>query len=186
MRISGGAAKGRKVESRKAFVGVSELRPTSSKVRQAIFNILGGRIDEAIFLDLYAGSGTVGIEALSRGAARTVFVDENALRINIIGKFLEKFAFSEKSVLLNVKADNFLRRHGWTFDIIFIDPPYLSDEAEKALAIIDESNILKDNGVVIVEHNSKKIIPDNFVSLRLKKVYKYGDTSLSLYRKEMI
>src|SRR5664279_5891043 len=96
MRISGGSAKGRKVGSKKAFVAKGdsdELRPTASKVRQAIFNILAGKIEGSRFLDLYAGTGAVGIEALSRGAGHVVFVENNPARVGIIETLVEKFGF---------------------------------------------------------------------------------------------
>lgn len=187
MRISGGIAKGRKVGLRKAFVKKGEedeLRPTSAKVRQAIFNILGDRIIDAAFLDLYAGTGAVGIEALSRGAGKVFFVDDNSLRISIIKEFLEKFGFKDRAKVVKDKASNFIKKSESVFDIIFVDPPYASGELDMVLPLIDERGILGDNGVVIAEHSSKKRLLSEIGSLRLIKTYKYGDTSLSLYKKE--
>jgi 16S rRNA (guanine966-N2)-methyltransferase len=197
MRISGGIAKGRRVGPRKAFVKKSkagELRPTSAKVRQAIFNILGDKIIGASFLDLYAGTGAVGIEALSRGAKKTVFVDDNSLRVNIIKELIEKFGFKDRAVVIKDKTLNFLRKTEFIFDIIFVDPPYASGEIDVVLPLIDDCNILRDNGIVIAEHSSKKTPPftspldkggiREVGSLRLIKTYRYGDTSLTLYRKE--
>jgi 16S rRNA (guanine(966)-N(2))-methyltransferase RsmD len=197
MRISGGIAKGRRVGLRKSFVKKGEedeLRPTSAKVRQAIFNIIGDRIIDASFLDLYAGTGAVGIEALSRGAGKTVFVDDNSLRVNVIKEVLEKFGLKNRAKVIKDKASNYIKKSEFVFDIIFVDPPYASDEINTILPLIDETDILSDNGVVIAEHSSKKTPP--FASpldkggirgtgnLRLIKTYRYGDTSLTLYRKE--
>ena len=201
MRISGGAAKGRKVGLKKAFAKkgeTDELRPTSAKVRQAIFNILGNILGDKIvgsrFLDLYAGTGAVGIEALSRGAGKTVFVDDNSLRINIIKELLEKFGFKDRAGVVKDKASNFIKKSESVFDIIFVDPPYASGELDMVLPLIDERGILGDNGIVIAEHSSKKTPPftspldkggiRGVGSLKLIKTYKYGDTSLTLYRKE--
>jgi 16S rRNA (guanine(966)-N(2))-methyltransferase RsmD len=191
MRISGGAAKGRKVGLKKAFAKkgeTDELRPTSAKVRQAIFNILGNILGDKIvgsrFLDLYAGTGAVGIEALSRGAGKTVFVDDNSLRINIIKELLEKFGFKDRAGVVKDKASNFIRKSESVFDIIFVDPPYASGELDMVLPLIDEKAILGDNGIVIAEHLTKKILLPEIGSLKLIKTYKYGDTSLTLYRKE--
>lgn len=187
MRISGGIAKGRRVGLRKAFVKkgeAGELRPTSAKVRQAIFNILGDRIIDAAFLDLYAGTGAVGIEALSRGATKTVFVDENSLRVNIIKELLEKFGLKDMARVVKDKASNFIKKSESVFDIIFVDPPYASGELDMVLPFIDERGILGDNGIVIAEHSSKKKLPLEIGSLKLIKTYKYGDTSLTLYGKE--
>jgi 16S rRNA (guanine(966)-N(2))-methyltransferase RsmD len=187
MRISGGIAKGRKVGLRKAFVKKGEedeLRPTSAKVRQAIFNILGDRIIDAAFLDLYAGTGAVGIEALSRGAEKVFFVDDNSLRISIIKELIEKFGFKDRAKVVKDRASNFIKKSESVFDIIFVDPPYASGELDMVLPLIDERSILGDNGVVIAEHSSKKKLLSEIGSLRLIKTYKYGDTSLTLYRKE--
>ncbi|BCB96357.1 N6-adenine-specific methylase [Dissulfurispira thermophila] len=196
MRISGGIAKGRKVGPRKVFVKKYEddkLRPTSAKVRQAIFNILGDKIIGAKFLDLYAGTGVVGIEALSRGAEKTIFVDNNSLRVNVIKDLLEKFGFKDRAVVIKDDAKDFLRKITQNsrlktqdfFDIIFADPPYASGELDIVLALLDEKGILRDNGIVIAEHSSKRSMPLAAGSLKLKKTYKYGDTSLTLYKKEV-
>ncbi|MDI6728614.1 MAG: 16S rRNA (guanine(966)-N(2))-methyltransferase RsmD [Thermodesulfovibrionales bacterium] len=187
MRISGGIAKGRRVGLRKAFVKKGEedeLRPTSAKVRQAIFNILGDRIINAVFLDLYAGTGAVGIEALSRGAGKVFFVDDNSLRISIIKELIGKFGFKDRAEVVKDRASNFIKKSESVFDIIFVDPPYASGELDMVLPLIDERGILGDNGVVIAEHSSKKKLLSEIGSLRLIKTYKYGDTSLTLYRKE--
>ena len=188
MRISGGTAKGRKVGIRKAFLKKAdgdELRPTSAKVRQAIFNIIRNKISGAHFLDLYAGTGAIGIEALSRGVENVVFVEENALRVNIIKELTEKFGFKERAEIVKDQSARFLKKSEATFDIIFVDPPYASDEIAIILPLIDEREVLKDNGIVIVEHASKKALPSEFGALCLTRRYKYGDTSLSLYRKEV-
>jgi len=189
MRISAGDLKGRKVILKKAFIkkgDADELRPTSAKARQAIFNIIGDRIINAIFLDLYAGTGAVGIEALSRGAGKTVFVDDNSLRVNIIKELLDKFGFKDRVRVVKDKASNYIKKSEFVFDIIFVDPPYASDEINTILPLIDETDILSDNGDVIAEHASKKtpLLIRGMGNLRLIKTYKYGDTSLTLYRKE--
>jgi len=111
MRISGGTAKGRKVGTRKAFVakgGNDELRPTAAKVRKAVFDILGPKIVESRFLDMYAGTGAVGIEALSRGAAHTVFVEGNAGRIALIRELLVRFGLSDRATVIKTTAAAFL------------------------------------------------------------------------------
>jgi len=186
MRISGGTAKGRKVGMRKAFVGKGEndeLRPTASKVREAIFNILSGRIIESRFLDLYAGTGAVGIEALSREASQVVMVEDNAARVAIIKDLLEKFGFAGRATVVKNSVAAFLRTPSQAaFDILFLDPPYASDELRHVLPVIDKSNLLAADGIVIVEHSSKHILSNRFANLTLKKAYRYGDTALTLYR----
>lgn len=162
MRISGGIAKGRRTAPQRLIKKASSgerLRPTSSKVREALFDILRDRIEGAKFLDLYAGTGTVGFEALSRGAERAVFVEPHELRSRSIRSSASELGFQDKAQVVRKEAQKFLdsaisAREG--FDIIFLDPPYQSDEIEKVLPIIGESDLLRENGVVVVEHFSKK------------------------------
>ncbi|MEW6118048.1 MAG: 16S rRNA (guanine(966)-N(2))-methyltransferase RsmD [Nitrospirota bacterium] len=184
MRISGGSAKGRKVGFKRAFRQKDEsdeLRPTSAKVREAIFNILRDQITDAVVLDLYAGTGAVGIEALSRGAGRVVFVEHNPQRVSIIKDLTERFGFKDRGVVIKERADRFLKRTEYIFDIIFVDPPYRSEELATVLPLIDARDVLSDRGVLIAEHHAKKKLPASIGNLELKKVYKYGDTSLSVY-----
>ncbi len=186
MRISGGSAKGRKVGLKKAFskkTEGSDLRPTSAKVRKAIFDILGPRIIDAGFLDLYAGTGAVGIEALSRGAGMAVFVDENSVRVKMIRELAEKFGFKKRAEVVRESAALFVKRRETAFDIVFVDPPYASDELQTILPLMESRDILAENAIVIAEHPSKQPPPDVIGSLELAKRYKYGDTSLSLYKK---
>jgi 16S rRNA (guanine(966)-N(2))-methyltransferase RsmD len=186
MRISGGTAKGRKVGIKKAFlvreVG-DELRPTPAKVREAVFNILSGRIEGSAFLDLYAGTGAVGLEALSRGAGRVVFVEENRLRVNLIKEFVDRFGFREKALVVRGRVQDFLRKNEEQFAIIFLDPPYASEETMQVISLIDELGTSGEEGTIIAEHSSRRELGEQAGELVLKKKYKYGDTSLSLYKK---
>jgi 16S rRNA (guanine966-N2)-methyltransferase len=184
MRISGGSAKGRKVGSRKAFVaggGSDELRPTAAKVRQAIFNILAGKIEGSRFLDLYAGTGAVGIEALSRDADHVVFVEDNPARVEIIKNLVEKFGFIGRASVVKAQAASFLKNSTGAFDVIFLDPPYSTDELALSLPLIDESLLVRKEGIVIAEHSAKKVLTCPLNNLKLRKNYRYGDTALTLY-----
>ncbi len=186
MRISGGTAKGRKVGIRKAFLRRAdgdELRPTPAKVRAAVFNILRDRIEGSAFLDLYAGTGAVGIEALSRGAERVVFVEEDHLRVNIIKEFVDRFGFMEKALIVRDRVQDFLRKNEERFAVIFLDPPYASEETMQIISLIDELGTAEEDGTIIAEHSSKRELGERAGELTLKKKYKYGDTSLSLYKK---
>lgn len=187
MRISGGSAKGRNVILKKAFLqknDADELRPTSGKVREAIFNILGPRIADSRFLDLYAGTGAVGLEALSRGASAAVFVDISSHRVKLIRDLAGRFGLGERTVIAQSDALSFLRRNELPFDIIFVDPPYASDEIVSVLPLLDGDDILGADGTIIIEHAKKMTLPERLEHSVLKKCYKYGDTMLSLYRKE--
>lgn len=189
MRISGGMAKGRKISYKRASVSVKgkdKLRPTSSKVREAIFDILRDRIIGSTFVDLYAGSGSVGIEALSRGASYVVFVETNPLRIRIIEQLISEFGFADKSRVMRSTAYDYVEKEakkGSSFDIIFLDPPYQSEELMKVLPLIGKTGLLKPDGILIAEHFSKRTLPEVIEGLRMVKSYRYGDTSLTLFRR---
>jgi len=189
MRISSGEFKGRKIGKKKLFAGKGgrdDLRPTSAKVREAMFDILRNDLAGASFLDLYAGSGTVGIEAASRGADRIIFVEPVRSRAKAIEEIVGEIGLTDKAHVYCEQAGDFLKRAARSderFDIIFADPPYDSDEIDKILPLIDEYGILNDKGVVLVEHARKKTVPEKTAALSLKKQYRYGDTMLALYRK---
>jgi len=190
MRISGGIAKGRKIRTKKFYAKASEnenLRPTSSKVREAIFDIIRDRIEGSSFVDLYAGTGTVGLESLSRGARKTTFVEPSRLRTKAIKETAAQFGFPEKIVVFEGKAEVFLKK-AWEgkkrFDIFFVDPPYFSEEIIKTLPMIGEKGLLEDNGIVIVEHFFKRKLPELVGELEMIRNYRYGDTMLTLYKKK--
>ena len=189
MRISGGTAKGRMTAPKRLLSKTSQgdrLRPTSAKVREALFDILRNSIEEASFADLYAGTGTVGFEALSRGARHAVFVEPDGTRFKTIKGSVSALGFQDRSEVIKGEAWDFLKKsvgRGDTYDIFFLDPPYLSDEIEKVLPIIGEGNLLSERCVVIVEHFSKKKLPETAGTLKMEKTYRYGDTMLTFYRK---
>jgi 16S rRNA (guanine(966)-N(2))-methyltransferase RsmD len=189
MRISGGSAKGRRTATGKIFTRVAKgerLRPTSAKVREALFDILRNSIEGATFVDLYAGTGTVGFESLSRGSAKAVFVEPEPEMTAIMKRNADDFGFSEKVQIIRGRAEEFLARAASAreqYDIYYIDPPYQSDEIEKILPVIGKEDLLKADGIVIVEHFFKKDLPQQIGSLVLHKRYRYGDTMLTLYRR---
>ncbi len=187
MRISGGAVKGRNIRFKEAFSikdKADELRPTASKVREALFDIIRVKLPGAHFLDLYAGTGGVGIEALSRGAAKVVFVESSKSRINVIQRLLKEFGFIERVRVIHSKVGDFIKREagkGQKYDIIFLDPPYHTEELMKILPVIAEGNVLEEDGIVIAEHFFKKKLPESTHTLGVAKSYKYGDTMLTVY-----
>jgi len=160
------------------------LRPTTGKVREALFDILRGRMEGARFLDLYAGTGTVGIAALKEGAAEAVFVESSRESIKKISQLTQKSGLAEKTKIITKKVLPFIEwaeENGLTFDIIFLDPPYHTDEVFSALSAIGKSDILEKEGIVISEHFKKRQLPDRFGKLHKLREYKYGDSVLSLY-----
>lgn len=189
MRISSGEFKGRKIGKTKLFAGkggTDDLRPTSAKVREAIIDILRNDLDGAFFLDLYAGSGTVGVEAASRGADRIIFVEAVRSRARAIEEMVGRIGLTGRTRIYCEQVKTFLKKvslSGERFDIIFADPPYGSDEIDKILPLIAEYGILNEQGVVLIEHARRKTVPEKIAALSLKKQYRYGDTMLALYRK---
>ncbi len=164
----------------------STLRPTTSRVREALFDILRGRITDARFLDLYAGTGAVGIDALKEGASEAVFVEVSKGNVKKINGLIEKYDFNEKSRVINKKVLTFIdiaELQNQKFDIIFLDPPYHTDEIEHVMTAISNAPILDKEGTVIAEHFKKKQLPDSINNLKKIKEYNYGDTVFTFFEK---
>lgn len=177
MIITGGSCKGRKINTVKS----REVRPTSSKIRESIFNMIYSSITKFVMLDLFAGSGIVGLEALSRGAKKVYYVEKNPIVYRLLKENLNNFNFDYEIKLSDalIALKNF---QGIQFDIIFIDPPYASGLVEPILAKIKENDLLADNGIAIVEHSSKFLISDitNKFGFNVQKEKKYGDTCITI------
>src|SRR6185436_17767179 len=184
MRVISGKFRGRKLKSPPSL----GTRPTSDRLRETLFNILAPRIEGARFLDLCAGSGAVGIEALSRGAEHVTFVDQSQEMCALIESNLNslEIARSEYRVVL-ADTSGYLHRHvkngARPFDKIFFDPPYVTDY-EALLNFIGEhsTQILETDGIVIVEHHKKKLLPTQFNALTRYRELRQGDSALSFYR----
>ncbi len=189
MRVISGSASGRTLKTVKS----RDVRPTSDRVKESLFNVLAPRVGDAHFLDLCAGSGGVGIEALSRGAQFCVFVDLSALHLKLVTENLGVTGLSEQAELLRCDARTavaMLARRGDQFDLIFIDPPYGQSLVPEVLAEVALRGILATNGWVICEHYKKDLVPDTVPGgseagglLRFRELH-FGDTILSLYRME--
>lgn len=177
MRVTGGIGRGRRLK----VPSGSRVRPTSDKVKQALFNILGDRVADAAFLDLYAGAGGIGIEALSRGAGRVVFVDSSRGSLAVIKQNIEQTGLGERAQVVPAKAEAFLRKSSESYDIVFLDPPY-AEEMQPLLELIAGSEIVKPEGVVIAEHFKKQPSPEKAGSLSLYREARYGDTVLAFYK----
>lgn len=161
------------------------LRPTTSKVREALFNILRDRINDASFLDLYAGTGAIGIEALKHGASEVIFIEASKICVRHIKQTLTKLGLSGGAKVIPKKVLRVLNGKELkdkNFDIIFLDPPYHTDEINAALTVIGRLHRLKPDGVVVAEHFVKKQLPHEIGSLQFIKNYRYGDTVLTLYK----
>jgi 16S rRNA (guanine966-N2)-methyltransferase len=177
MRVTGGTGRGRRLKTPAG----DRVRPTSDKVKQALFNILGERVIDALFLDLFAGAGSIGIEALSRGAAHVVFVDGSHDSLTVVKHNIERTGFEERSQAVLSKAESFLKKPSGPYDVVYLDPPY-ENEILPLLEQIAEAGMLKPDAIVITEHFKKRPSPASAGDLMLYREAKYGDTVLAFYK----
>lgn len=170
MRVIAGIAKGKRLKAPKG----SSVRPTLDKVKGAIFNILGNRIIEAMVLDLFSGSGALGIEALSRGASSCVFVDT---QIKCIKDNLISTGLNGRVIRGNVeRVIKQLAKENLRFDIVLADPPYGKELARNILSWLQISGILTNSGLIVVEHSKRELIEKEKVREK-----RYGDTVVSVF-----
>lgn len=181
MRVIAGSARGRRL----AAPPGSDTRPTADRVREALFSILGPPAPGAAVLDLFAGAGTLGIEALSRGAERAVFADHARAAARVLRHNLDQLGLTGRAEVHVGDATRFaarLAREGRSFSWIFIDPPYAAGLADAALAAVAAGGLLAQGGVVVVEHD-RRAPPQPAHGLLLKAdCRRYGDTELTFYR----
>ncbi|MDD5439728.1 MAG: 16S rRNA (guanine(966)-N(2))-methyltransferase RsmD [Candidatus Omnitrophica bacterium] len=186
MRIIGGGLKGRKLD----FIKSPDIRPTMDKVRQALFNVIASAIPGTSVLDLYAGSGAFGLEAISRGARSATFIDNNHRCIEIIKKNIEHVGVGDRATVMKMDVlralDLLGRPESPHFDIVIMDPPYYKDLAKKTLIKLGLYDIVSPNNIIIIEHYRKDEVPDALDNLKRCAEKRYGDTLLSFYKKEII
>ncbi|MBU0605482.1 MAG: 16S rRNA (guanine(966)-N(2))-methyltransferase RsmD [Candidatus Omnitrophica bacterium] len=184
MRIIGGEFKSRVISMPKGV----DIRPTQDKVREALFNILGDITGRRV-LELFGGSGAVGIEAISRGARHTTFVDNNFRCVNTIKANLKSLGVDDKlyDIMRSdaLKVFPTLEAKGEKYDIIFFDPPYYRELAKKCLINTDSYDILSPIGLVIVEHFKKDIITTGLKTLVFDRDRRYGDTVITFFQKSI-
>lgn len=183
MRIIAGKARGKKLLSPESL----ETRPTLDRVKEAMFSMIQGYILDAIIVDVFAGTGSLGLEAASRGAKEVYLVDKSNVTFPILKKNIENLRFEEFCTPLNMDAYDALRKlHklGKVFDIIFIDPPYCKDMIPNAIKIIEENNMLDKDGIIVTKIDSIEEIYEGYNKIRLLKSRKYGNTTVCLYKYE--
>ena len=181
MRIIAGTYRSRKLE---APAGLA-TRPTSDRLRETLFNVLAPRIEGAVFLDLYAGSGAVGIEAISRGVASVVFVERAEAALKVLRKNLDGLGIKAGFRIQAGSAGAFLRRveAGAGFDLVFLDPPYdAGNEYASTLGVLGlPGGLLASGAVVIAEHRRKEKLEDRYGALERTRLLEQGDAALSFY-----
>lgn len=187
MRIIAGAYRSRVLKSLKGHA----LRPTSDRLRETLFNVLGQDVAGSRFLDLFAGTGAIGIEALSRGAAAAVFVEKHAPAATVIRRNLESLGIRKGATVLamdvllglEMLASERKGEASW-YDFIFVDPPYnAATEYARVLESLGWGKLLARSGVVIAEHRRNFDLPEEAGALQRYRVLKQGDAALSLYRR---
>ncbi len=178
MRIISGSLKGKKLFSPKKQC----LRPTSDRVKETIFNVLSGLIEGKVVLDLYAGTGSLGIEALSRGAKRAVFVEKGRQAIRLIERNLAQCGFKINSEIISKDVNRvigILKSKGESFDIIIMDPPYEKGLIEKTLKKLQSERIYHEESILVIEHDRREPILEDSYGWQLFRQIKIGDTLIS-------
>lgn len=180
MRVISGQKKGYRLKAPKS----SNTRPTEDRIKESLFNILRNIHNENIVLDLFAGSGGIGIEFLSRGAKKAYFVDKSFVSIQCIKENLNHTEFVDKSEVIKSDVNKSIivfSQKNIKFDYIFADPPYGQGLAFKTIENIYNNNIIKEEGIIIIEHEKELILEDRVGFLRKIDCRKYGSKSLSFY-----
>jgi len=183
MRVIAGIYKGRRL---KTFEGL-HIRPTSDRLRETLFNVLAPRIEGARFVDICAGSGAIGIEALSRGAECVVFIESSRKAVSLISENLQHCGIKEGVRVVNREALSALKyfsQREMQFDIFFFDPPYDSEIHSPVLWHIAKNNLLAHDGIVVVEHRRQLPLAPNFDKLRPYREIIQGESCLTFYGKE--
>lgn len=177
MRVITGKAKGKRL---KTLPG-NDVRPTTDGVKEAIFSIVQFDLEDAVVLDLFCGSGQIGIEAISRGAKKVVFVDNSPASIKVTRENISSCGFENEAVVVNMPNSSFLRTAADRFDIAVLDPPYERKLIQKSLPALVE--IMSEKGIIVCEHERDCKLPENVGDFAISKIYPHGRMSLTVYRK---
>ncbi len=177
MRVITGTARGRRLVSAEGM----DVRPTTDKVKESLFSIIQFELEGRSVLDLFAGSGQLGIEAISRGAERAVFVDSNKKSVEIIKQNISLVHFEKESSVVFSDSFSYLASAREKFDIVILDPPYNKQLCDKAFPLLP--GVLKETSVVICETQSDELLPEKVASLEIDREYKYSSVKLTVYRK---
>lgn len=177
MRVITGKARGRKLKAPEGL----DVRPTTDGVKEAIFSAIQFEIEGRIVLDLFAGSGQLGIEAISRGAEKAVFVDSSQTSIKVIRDNIAHVGFEAQSEVVNMPNTAFLRSTRETFDIALLDPPYDRRLIQKSLPAL--TSVMSDSGVIVCEHEAGCHLPEEVNGFVISRSKKHGRTGITIYRK---
>ena len=176
MRVITGSCRGKKLKTLESL----DTRPTADMVKEAVFSAVQFDVPGASVLDLFAGSGQLGIEALSRGAAHCVFVDKNPAAVSVIKENISDCGMNSQSRVLNMDSLEYLKVAKSGLDIVFIDPPYRMGLVEKSLENLESK--LNDGAIIVCEHEKELTLKDEYSSMKLHKRYKYGKIAVTIYK----
>lgn len=180
MRIIAGELKGRRLMT----PSDNRVRPTTDKVKEAVFSMVAGYLPGSVVVDLFAGTGNLGLEAISRGAARAYFVDKDRTSISMVRENVKHCKVEDRSVILWSDFKSVFKKINDKVDVIFLDPPYSAGYMEECFSIIAESEILEEDGIIVAEHSSAETLPEDMSGMVLIKSKRYGKISVSIYEKQ--
>ncbi len=180
MRVITGSARGRRL---KAPEGV-DVRPTTDKVKEAIFSIVQFDIEGSAVLDLFSGSGQMGVEALSRGAKSCIFVDSSRSSIEVTKENIAAAGFKNEATVMNSDSIGYLRMCRNTFDLAFLDPPYGKGLIDEAVTLL--SGHMSDRGIIVCEHELGLELPEEFGKMRKYRTYKYGKIGVTVFKTDTV
>lgn len=179
MRVITGLAKGRRLEE---LPGLA-TRPTTDRVKEGLFSALQGDIEGRRVLDLFAGTGQLGIECLSRGAAFAVFVDRREDAVRLVGENLDLTGLWDRAKVVRGDSLEYLRAVKERFDLVFLDPPYQAGLLEPALSLLAGIDILRPHGIIVAEHPADRVLPPLPEPYRVRRTYRYGKIGLTVFRR---
>lgn len=180
MRVISGSVRGRNL---KAVPGMN-TRPTTDKVKEAIFSMIGPYFQDGMVLDLFAGAGGLGIEAISRGIERGIFIDIERASVDIIKQNLQSTGLMEQAEVYRNSAEQALKvlhRRELKFDLIFVDPPYRMKKMDELLLVIEERNLLAAGAKIVLEHDARTLYAEQFGGFTRIRKADYGETTISIY-----
>ncbi len=182
MRVISGTARGRKLKANEGL----DTRPTSDRVKESVFNIILRYVFDAEVLDLFGGTGNLGIEALSRGAKHCVFVEQNKKSCDILRENVVGLGFKDSSDIYQTDAFSALTKlnsNKAKFDLIFLDPPYGMGYVEKAIKEIDKLDLLSEDGLIVSEFDNVDVVPEEIGEFKIDRVQKYGRVRIAFWKR---
>lgn len=177
MRIVAGEFKGRRIE----MPVNNDIRPTSEKVKEALFSIITGNVPDAVCVDLFAGTGSLGLEAISRGASKCYFGDNSRSSIELVRRNVEYCRAEDRSVICFGSYEKVLNKISEPVDIFFLDPPYKKGLYEDCIQIISELELLSEEGIIVTEHDTRDEFPEEIAGFIKLKERSYGSKTITIY-----